>query len=278
MYGVFTYPRSEMKKAVIIVGPTKAGSSWVWAALKRLGCSLPCHEKEVFFFDHNFDKGAEWFLGQYPSVDLVYFDVAPTLFRKVDEAAPRIKKVFDVCLIIILARDPVERAISDYQHFRKTGRCKQGLREAIENFPEILEQSRYSKYTPLWEKHFPVEIIDFDGIRNTPERIMKRLCGLADRDSDWTVPPGPVNETKAMPSPLYGYLRTQVSLIMTKRLMWRLKFVLRMIDRGILRILSPLSKRRSADLTVTEDEIEWVTAKLRKEIKWYQNTRENNND
>lgn len=266
-----------MKNAVIIVGPTKAGSTWVWEALKRLGCNLPCHQKEVFFFDLNFDSGQNWYFNQYQKMGPNYCDVAPSLFRKVDEAEPRIRQVFDDCVILILARDPVERAISDYHHFLKTGRCKQGLCDAIEKFPEILEQSRYSKYIPLWEKHFPVEVIDFDTIKNKPELVMKRLSEIAGTYSDGVAPPGQVNETKAMPSPLYGYLRTQVSLIMTKRLMWRLKCVSRRIDRGVLSILSLLGKRRSADLAVPEEEIEWVTAKLEEEVNWYKNNRKNEN-
>ena len=136
--------------AILVVGPTKAGSSWVWEVLKRLDCNMPVYEKELFFFDHEIENRKDWYLKQFAVANDDYCDVSPTLFRKYLYAEPRISEVFEDCTIIILVRDPVQRAISDYFHFVKTGRCKLGLKDAIAKFPEILQQSQYSVYVPLW--------------------------------------------------------------------------------------------------------------------------------
>lgn len=259
-----------MTKLILVIGPTKAGSTWLWGVFRQLECSLPRFEKEIFFFDLNFAHGPDWYFNQFERMGSVYCDVAPTLFCKVDEVAPRISQTFDDCVVLILMRDPIERAKSDYYHFLKTGRCKKGLLDAVIKFPEIIEQSRYSEYVRLWRHYFPVELVDFDHIKNSPEHVIKRVAEITGADATQIDPPGKVNETKMIAGPGYGFIRTQVSLYLTKRSLWRLKRVLRLFDDALFRLFSGLAREGSVDFSLSEEEENWLEEKLKDEVDWYE--------
>lgn len=267
-----------MTKLILVIGPTKAGSTWVWEVLRQLNCNLPRLEKEVFFFDLNFGHGPDWYFNQFERMGSTYCDVAPTLFCKVDDIAPKIAQTFDDCVVLILIRDPIERAKSDYYHSLKTGRCKKGLPDAVTNFPEIIEQSQYSEYIQLWSHYFPVELVDFNDIKNSPEHVIKHLVAITGSDASQKNPPGKINETKMIANPRYGFIRTQVSLYLTKRSWWRLKRVLRLLDDALVRVFSVVAKKGTVDFFVSDEEDKWLREKLKVEVDWYKNREGNEHE
>lgn len=79
--------------------------------------------KEVHFFTMNSWRGLYWYSRQFPPLLAGHLavDASPTYFHLAQEAdvPRRIKAIAPKSKIIILLRDPVERAVSHFRHLRR---------------------------------------------------------------------------------------------------------------------------------------------------------------
>jgi hypothetical protein len=109
---------------------------------------LPPLRKEVHYFDLNHHRGVGWYRGHFPYVHRLrrgaltfeaspYYLVHPLVPGRVAGLLPEIK-------LIALLRNPVDRALSHYQHEVRGGREPLSFEEALTREPERLagEESR----------------------------------------------------------------------------------------------------------------------------------------
>jgi len=129
----------------IILGAQKCGTSSLYSYLSYHPQVIPASRKKVHFFDNNFDKGAQWYRKHFPSVVRMvsgeyitgeaspYYLYHPRVARRISNVVPDAK-------LIILLRDPVDRAISHYWH--EVTYCEAEelpMKEAIEREEKRLE-------------------------------------------------------------------------------------------------------------------------------------------
>lgn len=119
----------------IIVGAQKSGSStlyWWLHQHPQLGLSF---DKETKFFDRFYGKGEKWFRHQFPlnysrklaGDNTPYYLFHPLVPERVYKMCPKAK-------IIMILRNPIDRAYSQYQMERRKGReSHHTFREAISN-------------------------------------------------------------------------------------------------------------------------------------------------
>jgi hypothetical protein len=151
----------------IIVGAQKAGTTSLYAYLREHPNVLPCAYKEVWYFDLNFDRGTDWYRRQFLEPEPV--TSSPDQSFAVGEATPyylfhpwaaqRIAKTVPTTKIIVLLRNPIERAYSQYQHNVRKGRETLSFPEAIERerrlYPEEIERFRSDpNYEGEFHRHF----------------------------------------------------------------------------------------------------------------------------
>ncbi len=129
--------------AYLIVGAMKAGTTFLHDCLTRHpACAGPV-EKELHFFDNNFHRGVRWYRAQFPirawmecrqgramlsgeaSPYYLFHPLAPTRAREVCPGAR----------IIVLLRDPAERAYSHYQQNVRAGFEQLSFEAALEAEP-----------------------------------------------------------------------------------------------------------------------------------------------
>ncbi len=74
-------------------------------------------KKELFFFNRNYQRGLDWYLGWYDDASISRYraDITPSYFRDV-RTLRRIHRVSPAARIVISVRQPVERAFSHYIH------------------------------------------------------------------------------------------------------------------------------------------------------------------
>lgn len=104
--------------------------------------------QEVHFFDLAFDRGLEWYRGHFPTQwwhrsalartgagitgeSSPYYTFHPLALERIAATLPGVK-------LIMLLRDPVERAYSHYHHERRRGHEDLSFEEALEAEPERL--------------------------------------------------------------------------------------------------------------------------------------------
>jgi hypothetical protein len=109
----------------LIIGAQKAGTSSLHAALAKHPCAVSATAKELAFFDIKFNKGLRWYQGHFPTrFRKLWYEYArkrkfsafegtvsymfhPHALRRISRCLPRVK-------LIVMLRNPVDRAYSDY--------------------------------------------------------------------------------------------------------------------------------------------------------------------
>ena len=104
----------------IIIGTQKGGTTFLNQLLAQHPLIKRAFLKEVHYFDLNFDKGINWYRSNFPvrtskndgyvtGEASPYYMFHPHAARRASEVVPNAK-------LIVLLRDPVDRAYSHYQH------------------------------------------------------------------------------------------------------------------------------------------------------------------
>ena len=157
------------------IGAQKCASSWLHAVLSAHPHVAGSDPKEVDFFSYHFDHGYRWYEGHFGK-GKVRFDNSPSYFH--DPRAPR--RVADFApdaKIVLLLRDPVERAYSNHLHEVAKGHIPAiGFAEGMKNNPAYLEQSLYTKHVRQWQGVFGDQILCL-----LTEEIAKDPQGAADQ-------------------------------------------------------------------------------------------------
>jgi hypothetical protein len=198
----------------IIIGAMKCGTSSLINYLREHPyVKIPLYQKEVHFFDRNFQKGINWYRSFFPSKISKYYITRckKTSFLTGEKSpiyifhplvAKRLNKTLPNVKIIILLRNPVNRAYSHYNHSVRNGREPLSFEEAIKTEPERLRGEKnkiiklknykglkYSRYSYLlrghyleqikeWFKYFPREqllIIKSEDLFKTPQIVMNEV-------------------------------------------------------------------------------------------------------
>lgn len=130
----------------LILGAQKAGTSSLYKYLLQHPAILPAYRKEIHFFTIPalYFKGHNWYRGHFPT-GLVR---AQAQQRLTGEASPsylffplvpkRVHQVMPQAKLIVLLRDPVARAFSNYHHQVRRGLETLSFEEAIEQEQERL--------------------------------------------------------------------------------------------------------------------------------------------
>ncbi|HIK32301.1 MAG TPA: sulfotransferase domain-containing protein [Oscillatoriales cyanobacterium M59_W2019_021] len=126
----------------LIIGAQKCGTTSLYHYLTQHPQVVSANQKEVHFFDLNYSLGLEWYkrqLGQGDCPNCLYGEASPYyIFHP--RVPQRVYQHFPQVKLIVLLRNPVERAISHYYHeFNRLKVETLSLEEAIAREPERLK-------------------------------------------------------------------------------------------------------------------------------------------
>lgn len=201
----------------LILGAEKAGTTFLYSLLQEHPNFRAAAKKEVHYFDsRKFEFGPQWYRAQFPrQVDVgkrntitgeasPYYLLHPLAAQRAYELMPDVK-------LIVLLRNPIDRAYSGYQHKVRDGVEPLSFEAAIEAEPERLagerdklinDETYYSKnyrwYSYLtrgiyvdqirrWQKCFAPDqfmIIKSEDFFEEPLSTLDRVCnfvGLQER-------------------------------------------------------------------------------------------------
>lgn len=102
----------------LILGAQRSGTTTLYKWIMQHPQILPGTEKEIHFFDRNFQNGVSWYRLHFPTLrqlgsDRITGEATPYyLFHP--RAPERIRRVLPDVKMIALLRNPVERAVSHY--------------------------------------------------------------------------------------------------------------------------------------------------------------------
>ncbi|MGB0805833.1 MAG: sulfotransferase domain-containing protein [Salibacteraceae bacterium] len=123
----------------VIIGVQKGGTTSLFHYLGQHPDIRLSSKKEVHFFDSSFNKGGLWYKSHFPFLwnKRITGEASPEYFY-FPEVPKRMKKICPDAKIILLLRNPAERAISHFYHNNKKHK---GNREPIAKYKEAFALS-----------------------------------------------------------------------------------------------------------------------------------------
>ncbi len=187
---------------IIILGAQKCGTSTLFKTLiSHAEIAPPIHPfsgnvvKEVGFFDLMWHRGFDWYASFFPSNARFTIDASPNYLCNPD-ALQRIGRVFPAAKFIVSLRNPVERAISQHNHYqqmmpetrdwdwRVPGESFQQNVEAefhspMEDWSGILKRGLYVQQLQYLTQHINRQnllILAMENWTRDPESTLHTLC------------------------------------------------------------------------------------------------------
>ena len=182
----------------LIIGVRKGGTRALLEFL-NLHPSIQAEKREMHFFDDddNYNKGLDWYRKRMPFSfsDQITVEKTPAYF--VEESVPeRAYKMNSTLKLVIVMRDPVERAISDYTQVQSTriekGKPYDSFRDLavdpetgeVNKSYKAIRRSVYHRHMERWLKWFPLSQFHFVSgenlVKNPTEELEKveKFLGL----------------------------------------------------------------------------------------------------
>jgi hypothetical protein len=145
----------------LIIGAQKAGTSALYTYLSHHRQVRPAITKEVHYFDLNFDRGERWYRGHFPRrsdsawsrrADSITGEATP--YYLFHPAVPeRVASVVPTAKLIVMLRDPVRRAISQFYHEVALGYETRSLAHAVAAEPPMMEAESARMHDGLEPSH-----------------------------------------------------------------------------------------------------------------------------
>ena len=184
----------------LIIGGVKCGTSSLFHYMKKHPNIRTGPKKELHFFNKqyaksNYDKGMDWYLSQFPKKEPggIFFlngEASAGYFENPLTAA-EVAQYFPSVKLIILLRNPVDRALSQYKMAMRLGQEHDERSHEIifaENMikyecnPSVWDRYIYAGvYTPLiqaWRKFFPddqIHIICSEDLFSNSDKIVNEV-------------------------------------------------------------------------------------------------------
>jgi hypothetical protein len=118
----------------LILGAQKAGTTALYAYLRRHPRITGPSWKEVSYFDRHYARGEDWYRGNFPNLgrtrEKLVGEASPSyLFHPL--APERVRGLLPEVRLVALVRNPIDRALSHHQHEVALGREPLSFEEAL---------------------------------------------------------------------------------------------------------------------------------------------------
>ena len=193
-----------------IIGAVRSGTTSMYHYLDEHPSIVKSAYDELGFFDDNFKLGWEWYKTLFPTNitkrivkrktgNFLTFDDTPFYVYN-EDVAKKIKNYFPKTKLIIILRNPIDRAYSNYHLGVRMGDEKRTFDQAIdEEIQKIAEYNEiemddyisqsylgrgiYAKQLEIWLKYFPaavIKILESDRFSNNTEETMNEVFEFLD--------------------------------------------------------------------------------------------------
>lgn len=251
----------------MLIGAQRCGTTSLFHALAaHPQVSRPRFHKGVNYFDLNYYRGVDWYRGHFPMAEPARRRAArhgaPVAFEASGYylyhpfAMERLARDLPAVKLVVMVRDPVERAFSAYKHESARGFERESFEKALEleesrlagEISQMRDDPRYESFTHRHHsykrrghyaeqlervfRHFPCEqvhVIDSEAYFSQPAAVYRRLleflglCSFEPADfRGRNARPGPPMESKTrhMLEQYYAPYDERLAALLGRSLCW----------------------------------------------------------
>lgn len=163
----------------VILGAAKSATTWLRHQLQS-DPSVYMPDPELHFFSREFHRGTAWYLDQFlphPGARLIgeksnsYFDT--------EEAVERLRATLPAARLVVMLRDPVERAYSDYCMCYRRGEVPREIEDHLDprraSQKRFLKGSRYDIHLRRILSHYDrdaLHVTKYELVASDPQRVL----------------------------------------------------------------------------------------------------------
>lgn len=164
------------------IGPGRTGTSMIYELLlEHPEICMAGGTKETLYFNREYHRGTAWYAQFFQACKDVKAvgEITTTYFY--DEAVPaRIHELLPQVRLFSFLRNPFERMKSVYFYKTRSGEIQQGvtLEQAVDQFPELIQQNYYMKHLNDFYRYFPPDqllVMIYDDLEADPVRFAHQL-------------------------------------------------------------------------------------------------------
>ncbi|MGL5134546.1 MAG: tetratricopeptide repeat protein [Planktothrix sp.] len=141
----------------LIIGTQKGGTTSLNYYLSEHPNIMSSMIKEMPFWSNQVDRGLEWYFSHFPPIPPNYHclvgEATPINFNS-PEVAENLVKFFPNVKLILLLRNPIDRAVSHYYHWLSLKWELSSFEEAIQREIDQLEDQKTNFWTRLHDPNF----------------------------------------------------------------------------------------------------------------------------
>ena len=141
------------------IGAARSGTTWLHELLvSHPDIYVPTRRKEVRFFDQYFERGLHWYqeffppdsgAGQYRAIG----EISPGYYR-CPSCPARIASIPSITSLILMVRNPMDRAYSHYGLVVREGRTSETFEDFLSIEPQAVQWGFYSRYLESYLRYF----------------------------------------------------------------------------------------------------------------------------
>jgi Sulfotransferase family len=159
----------------LYIGSSKSGSTWIFKLLSWHPDIYMYPGKHLGFFTRQFDKGWDWYLGNFKSgAGHKAVGEASHSYLLSQDACDRIHQYLPDAKLLVCLREPVERTFSQYLDGLKNGKLNGTLEEELKHNATLIDHSRYGTNLARYMEKFPreqIRIVSFDELVASPDKL-----------------------------------------------------------------------------------------------------------
>ncbi len=195
--------KSAIRKApdFLIIGGFKCATTSLYQYLNHHPQILPSLEKELDFFDLEYEQGLSWYQAQLPPIpqtSVFRAGEATPNYLYCPQAPQRVLDAFPDIKLIVILRDPIDRAVSHFHFVPQNGQKKRAIEEVFSTEMKRLEeaissgslslrhlnQNRYLGHSlylyplQIWLSYFPmknVKIVQQEALAFQPSAVLNSI-------------------------------------------------------------------------------------------------------
>lgn len=244
----FANPKGQHLPDFIVIGSMRAGTTALYDLCDQhpeIGVSK-VKEPDFFVRQKNYARGLSWYQSLFPKKCKIRGEFSPNYTKSgVFEGVPeRMKELIPNVKLIYIARNPVDRAASQYKHGFASGQTVPPLEHLMgsHEWEHIVDTSRYYRQITDYMNHFPrsqILILDFQELCEQPDLVLRDIAEFLGVSNAWPKKLGVAknsSETLSQVSPI-------AFRIANSSIFSRLKLYL---PRGIIKRLVQVLGRKKA--------------------------------
>lgn len=188
-----------------IIGAQKSGTTSLYSYLALHPQVRPSYVKEIHYYNKNYSNGLKWYRAHFPLGPLRRADrpfitgEASTMYLHDPDTPSRMLEDLPEIRLLLVLRNPVDRAISHYHHRIRTGREDRPIEVAMEQAisaatsgkfvdgseTDYLRNGHYAEDLEHWTTVYPSDqflVLQAEALFKDPRDAFKRVSDFLDID------------------------------------------------------------------------------------------------